>query len=467
MQTQELTRAVGSSRNAILTLVGGVICQFALGIFYLWGSIVVYTTSYFRQWDPNLTLSLAQGVFPIQGVCLGLSMLFGKIIADKIGFKLTMAIFYLIMASGLFVASYIKDFYLFAAVYGLVVGICDGILYTLPLWASWKYYPHRKGLVSGVTVGGFGIGTFLFCLLGQQLVNPDNQKATIPGISGEMFYNEDVYSRVPSMLRVMALIVLILAAIGVSCIQLKPKHDGEQEIPQTESSGTEQVQKRDTSISLRESVITSVPLISQRVAKSLTVKQIIQQQRFLQLFFMSMFSATGVMFVANNYKTFGQQKIKDDLFLTIVGSIGMIGNGLSRCAWGAIMDLKSFKKVYGVLLLAQIIAICTLSLISYSKILYFLWVVVILACEGGHFALFPSVCAKIFGSDDGAKAFSMVAFGLNIGNVIQYALTLLLLASFGYEYLTTIIGVLGVISLIMVLPFNEKHRVKRTSDVKS
>lgn len=49
-----------------------------LGAFYLWGGLNIYVTSYYRLKDnPDLQLELTGSIFPIMGIFLNVSMLFG------------------------------------------------------------------------------------------------------------------------------------------------------------------------------------------------------------------------------------------------------------------------------------------------------------------------------------------------------------------------------------------------------
>lgn len=68
--------------------------------------------------------------------------------------------------------------------------------------------------------------------------------------------------------------------------------------------------------------------------------------KLYKLFFMSMFSVVWGFLIANNYKNYGLLFIDNDSFMTQVGSIGALGNGLSRLFWGFILDYVSFKKLY-------------------------------------------------------------------------------------------------------------------------
>jgi OFA family oxalate/formate antiporter-like MFS transporter len=46
--------------------------------------------------------------------------------------------------------------------YGVMGGIGAGMAYVTPLAAVTKWFPERRGLVGGLVVGGFGLGTFFY-----------------------------------------------------------------------------------------------------------------------------------------------------------------------------------------------------------------------------------------------------------------------------------------------------------------
>ena len=59
--------------------------------------------------------------------------------------------------------------------------------------------------------------------------------------------------------------------------------------------------------------------------------------------------------MANNYKIYGFQKLEDDKFLTVVGSVGSAANGCSRLFWAYLLDKYGFRKVYFILMAIQVI----------------------------------------------------------------------------------------------------------------
>jgi hypothetical protein len=58
--------------------------------------------------------------------------------------------------------------------------------------------------------------------------------------------------------------------------------------------------------------------------------------------------------MASVYKTFGEKEIDDDSFLTTVGSVGAVVNGLSRVFWSTLQDKIGFKKVYFLILTIEV-----------------------------------------------------------------------------------------------------------------
>ena len=90
---------------------------------------------------------------------------------------------------------------------------------------AWSHFPNNKGLVSGLTLSGFGFGGFLFNILSVKLTNPDNLD-TIKGDDGEDYFPREVFERLPNTLRVCVMIWAGLAIIAIGTINKKaPKKE--------------------------------------------------------------------------------------------------------------------------------------------------------------------------------------------------------------------------------------------------
>ena len=67
-----------------------------------------------------------------------------------------------IMALGAFLSSYAPNLATFMFCYSFLFGTGIGLAYTAPMVNGWRWFPDRKGMVSGAVVAGFGAGGFVF-----------------------------------------------------------------------------------------------------------------------------------------------------------------------------------------------------------------------------------------------------------------------------------------------------------------
>jgi MFS family permease len=96
----------------------------------------------------------------------------GAMLVKKIGASGTLLIGGLVFSSAVFLSSFAKTLFSFLLCYSFLIGSGIGIAYTAPMTAGWKWMPKSKGLISGAILTGFGMGGFIFNLIGTKLVNP-------------------------------------------------------------------------------------------------------------------------------------------------------------------------------------------------------------------------------------------------------------------------------------------------------
>ena len=70
-----------------------------------------------------------------------------------------------------------QNFYSFLCLFAIGLGFSNGLTYTVPMHHGWLWFPNRPGLVSGIIIGGFGMGSFIFDFVCTALVNPDDISA--------------------------------------------------------------------------------------------------------------------------------------------------------------------------------------------------------------------------------------------------------------------------------------------------
>ena len=127
-------------------------------------------------------------------------------------------------------------------------------------------------------------------------------------------------------------------------------------------------------------------------------------------------------FLASVYKDFGSDGKISDKALTVTGSIGSVGNGVSRIVWSALSDKYGFKKMYILVMIIQLV--CTVAISSCNTVapLYTAVVALSFCCEGGHFTLFPAASAYIFGITNGGVIYTAMAAFMPIGSLLCFML---------------------------------------------
>ena len=103
-------------------------------------------------------------------------------------------------------------------------------------------------------------------------------------------------------------------------------------------------------------------------------------------------------FIKGSLKSYGATFFYDDRFLTIVGSAAFLVSAVAKFGWGTIQDYLGFFKVYWTIIIVQSLVCLTLNHIARYTVAYFIWILLIFACEGGHFVLFPALASDIYGS---------------------------------------------------------------------
>ena len=440
-----LTACLGNKSKGFLIILGGCLVHLVLGSFYLWGNINVYVTSYYRIYsDHSLTLTVSSALFCLMLLGISIGFFFGMSVSSKFGFRLSALIETLLIAVSIFVSSYMENFWLFVIFYGIIFGLLSGLLYIIPIFLACQYFPSSKGIISGVITGAYGLATIFSSLIAQDIVNPNNESANVREGS-DKYFTADVADHIKEFIRYLALYFVLLGLTGSLLFFDPPPKDSSEKTNDDEVSPINQ------------------PLQDIRIEEYRSVWEVLKSRKIYQIFLMNFLSSGLGLLVASNFKTYGTGKINDDQFLTLVGSIGAAFNGGGRVLWGLMYDKLSFKKVYFILLIIQIIFIATYDLICSFKAAFFIWTCILLFCEGGHFALFPALCLKEYGTAIGSKIYPVVYFAFPCSNFLQFGIIYFLKKSIGFNNIFWIFLGLTGLAFVLALLFKEKKVEEKIS----
>jgi hypothetical protein len=275
-------------------------------------------------------------------------------------------------------------FYSFCILYAFFFGFGVGTCYLIPVTCAWQYFPNKKGLVTGIIVGGFGFGSFIFSFISTAIVNPHNLKPDAHVGEIKIFTDPDVLNRVPTMLRYLVAAWACMVLVSIYLIKGNPhqwegikekSHENDLKLRLLENKDRLDVRENDDRMRIKR-------FLKDRPNYAVfTFKQAFFSTNTLLLWLMITTSASYGMFMAHVYKSFGIKHFNDDFFMTTVGSFGAVMNGGSRSIWSTCQDKFTFKRMFGILLAFQIALSSTLVTIAnlgedvyFGKWLYLLWI---------------------------------------------------------------------------------------------
>lgn len=143
-------------RNRWLVLIMALTCSATMGILYSW-SVFVSPLQAMFGW----TKSQTSFTFSLIMVFMGLGMFTGGKIMQKIGPVKTESLGGILLGAGFYLASYTSSLFWLYATYGVIAGYGLGVANVVPISVALRWFPDKKGLISGLVVMFLALGTFV------------------------------------------------------------------------------------------------------------------------------------------------------------------------------------------------------------------------------------------------------------------------------------------------------------------
>jgi len=144
-------------RNKWIVLAAAITVQVAIGALYAWSLFNEPITEAFGvvKDDVVLTYSICLATFSVTTILSGRVQL-------KIGPRYTTLIGGVLYTGGIFLSSFATAPGTLYVTYGLMAGAGVAFVYVCPLSTVVKWFPNKKGLLTGVATASFAIGGLVF-----------------------------------------------------------------------------------------------------------------------------------------------------------------------------------------------------------------------------------------------------------------------------------------------------------------
>ncbi len=369
--------------NRWLVVVGTMLIIPSVGAVYAW--------SIYRQ-PLAVLLAAQQGVSP-ESLTAPLNFVFsliilffaagaipGGLIQDKIGPKKVTIIGGALLGLGLILSSFatsVLHLYLF---YGVISGIGIGFAYITPLATCNKWFPDKRGAISGVAVAGMGLGTMIFSPIGALLIESIGPFMTM---------------------RILGVVFFALVTLGAQWMVLPPKG---------------------------YSPAGWIPTTAQKNEVHFSPGQMLRTPAFYRVWISFMVGTASGLMMIGIASPVGQELA--GLTVTeaaaIVGMLGLF-NGGGRILWGSVSDKLGRTRTIALFSLITAVAMVAFNFIQ-TPVPFALALFTITACFGGFMAVFPSLTADFYGTRNYGGNYGIVylayGFGAPLGGWIGSAFSL-------------------------------------------
>lgn len=337
--------------------IAAIVMQLCLGTVYAWSVFKKPLIASHGWSEPSV-----QATMMIIMAVIGISAAFGGTLVDKKGPRFVATIGGILFGIGTLLgglADQMGNLWLLYIGYGVIGGLGNGFGYVTPIATLIRWFPDKRGLVTGLAVMGFGAGAFFMGKIAPAMVNSIGVAQT--------FY-------------IWGVIFLVLV------------------------TGAAQVYKNPPAGWLPAGFKPAATAVS--AANSFTFDEAVKTPQWWMLWAMLFLNVSAGLGLLSQLSPMAQdligktQGITDPKVLAVAGgsilAYASIFNGLGRLFWASMSDFIGRKNVFITMFITQALLYIYLPQVS-AVFLFTAVACYLLACYGGGFATMPAFAADSFG----------------------------------------------------------------------
>jgi OFA family oxalate/formate antiporter-like MFS transporter len=386
--------------NRWVIATAGVLMQIALGAVYAWSVFRIPLTKAFGWTIPQVTLTFTIAIF-----VLGFAAFAGGLWMRRAGPRtvaLAAGSFY---GLGVFLAGFTNGrlWWLYLS-YGLLGGIGLGLGYIVPVATLVKWFPDRRGMITGIAVAGFGAGALVAAPIATRLI------AEVGPLRTFVIFG----------------VVYFVAVMGAGLCMRNPPAGYSP--PGWAPPANQQ----------------------QRVAKAATLGEAVRAWQWYGLWVLLFLNTSAGIAIISQAAPMAQEiaRVSPESAARMVGIIS-IANGAGRFLWAWLSDFIGRRAIF--LLMFPIQGLVFLVLPSVEGFAAFTALAcVILLCYGGGFGTMPAFAADYFGAEHVGSIYGLMLTAWSVAGVLGPTLIAALRqSSGGYDGALRVLAGLMLVSTVI------------------
>jgi OFA family oxalate/formate antiporter-like MFS transporter len=359
-----------------LIAIAAIVMQLCLGTVYAWSVFKkpLMNTHGWGETQTQMTFILLMGI-------IGCAAAFGGTLVDKKGPKFVATIGGILFGAGTLIAGYadqVGNIYLLYLGFGVIAALGNGFGYVTPIATLIRWFPDKRGLVTGLAVMGFGAGAFFMGQIAPGMI----LSFKVIDATGKV-----VSSGVSQTFYIWGFIFLILV------------------------TGSAQFYKNPPAGWLPSGFTPSATSVS--AAGSFMFGEAVRTPQWWMLWSMLALNVSAGLGLISQLSPIAQDLYKPLVDPSLAGenlikvlaaaggtvvAVSAIFNGLGRLFWAKISDNIGRKAVFATMFITQAVFYVLVAMGVISNYYFFLGIACyLLACYGGGFATMPAFAADSFG----------------------------------------------------------------------
>ena len=389
------------THNRWVIAIAGVFLQIALGAVYAWSVFRIPLAKQFGWSISEVTLAFTISIF-----VLGFAAFFGGLWLNRKGPRVVALTGGTLYGLGVFLASFSHKLLWLYLSYGVIGGIGLGLGYIVPVAVLVKWFPDRRGLITGIAVGGFGAGALITAPVATRLIQS-------VGVLSTFAYLGIAY--------------LIVTVISGLFMQNPP--DGWK--PEGWTPTTNQT--------------------SHRADRDFTLSEALKTWQWYALWLLLFLNTcAGISIISQEAPLFQEEAGVTAAVAAGMVGLASIGNAFGRVFWAWVSDLITRSATFFVMFVTQILLFWFLPNIATA---WFLTIVtfVVLMCYGGGFGTMPAFTADYFGPKNVGPIYGLMLTAWGFASVFGPLLIAHMRETAG-SYRGALHIIAGVMTISAVLP---------------
>ncbi len=355
--------------NRWRTAAAGVVMQIALGAVYAWSVFRIPLTEANGWTISQVTLAFTIAIF-----VLGFAAFIGgqwmrrsspRTVALAAGVLYGLGVFLTSFAADRLVVLYVS--------YGLMAGAGLGLGYIVPVATLVKWFPDRRGMITGIAVTGFGAGALVTAPIATRLI-----------------------ASVGTMQTFAILGIAYFVAVTGGALFMRNPPDGYVPEGWTPSAAQQK----------------------QRAVTPFTLKEAIGSWQWYGMWTLLFLNVTAGIAVISQAAPMAQEMTGVSA-ATAAGLVGIISiaNGVGRFLWASLSDVIGRRQVFLLMFPIQAVIFALFPSVQ-SFPAFTVLAVVVLLCYGGGFGTMPAFVADYFGAEHVGSIYGLMLTAWGFAGVL-------------------------------------------------